>query len=176
MSRLRRGTRRSPSSCVRCARTAERGELLDQVRARYDDWLARLVLVVGEMHEASEKRSERGGGGEAAGGASAGAAARQQVDEPQDGRAAPRAGLEPEGGDSKVEFDQKLAWKGLKGMAVPPRPARPPPPTSSSKAEAAAAEKDGRFETLHAMFEGLVDELSPSQVAKLLYVVLEEEH
>lgn len=37
---------------------AERGDLLDAIRSRYDDWIARLLMSVAEMHAARERRTE----------------------------------------------------------------------------------------------------------------------
>ena len=37
---------------------AERGELLDTIRSRYDDWIARLLLAVAEMHSRSALKTQ----------------------------------------------------------------------------------------------------------------------
>ena len=45
----------SPQVRVTCA---ERGELLDTIRSRYDDWIARLLLAVAEMHSRSALKTQ----------------------------------------------------------------------------------------------------------------------
>ena len=161
---------------------AERGSLLEEVRARYDDWIARLICTVAELHGARDRKREQEE-----------EEAVQQEDRLQELLLA-NHGLTHKVSVLKrdLEWNRKAAammagehadprrqWKGVKHAATASnllaRTAAAAAGGGRVESGSAAARMSSKAEILTSMLSEVRDELSPAQIGSLLRVVLADD-
>ena len=145
----------------------ERGDLLDEVRARYDDWITRLICTVSELHGARDRKAEVDR-----------EAATQQEDRLQE------LLLANQGLAHKVSvLKRELEWNRKATELLGGSDAKKQNKSAKSAAEGGAEGGGGGGEqsrvatklgTLISMLSEMRDELSPSQIGALLRVVLDD--